>query len=334
LTIFLAALRSMIEIARHHPLRTRTFEQFTALSHRRNDEMHSWVKACHALASALAVRMIHSPIALAMTTMLLVVPARPQSVPGSQMSANDLAQRVVTNELKFQDDHTNWMYRLEKEQYGKKQVEEIIETKNGSLSRLLSINNRSLTAKQQLEEDQRVRELMTSRSAQQKLRRTLDAETLQGRRLFKMLPAAFVFNYAGGEGTLVKLSFRPNPSFHPPSLEARVFHDMEGEMWVDCKQERLAGFDGHLTQNVKFGFGLLGHLDKGGHFEVRQAEVVPGHWDMTTLSLEMTGKALLFASIAVQKRENRRDFYRVSDNLTLSEAAGILNNQVVVADNR
>ena len=85
----------------------------------------------------------------------------------------------------------------------------------------------------------------------------------------------------GGDGNLAKLSFRPNPNFHPPSLEARVFHDMEGEMWVDCKQERLAAFNGQLKQDVNFGFGLLGHLDKGGHFEVRQAEVVPGHWDMT-----------------------------------------------------
>jgi hypothetical protein len=295
--------------------------------------MHSCFNTCDALAS-LAVRMIHSPLALTLTIILLGAPARPQSVPSSQVSANDLAQRVVTNELYFQEHHTNWMYRLEKEQYGKKQVEEIVETNEGSLSRLLSINDRPLTAKQQLEEDHRVQELMTSRSAQQKLRRTLDAETLQGRRLFKMLPAAFVFNYAGVEGNLVKLSFRPNPSFHPPSMEARVFHDMEGDMWVDCEQERLAGFDGHLTQTVKFGFGLLGHLDKGGHFEVRQAEVIPGHWDMTTLSLAMTGKALLFASIGVQKRENHRDFYRVSDNLTLTEAAGILNNQMVVADNR
>jgi len=296
--------------------------------------MHSWFKMRHALRSSSAVRMIHSPVALTLTIILLGAPARPQSVPSSQVSANDLAQRVVTNELNSQEHHTNWMYRLEKEQNGKKQVEEIVETNEGSLSRLLSINDRPLTAKQQLEEDQRVRELMTSRSAQQKLRRSLDAETVQGRRLFKMLPAAFVFNYAGVEGNLVKLNFRPNPSFHPPSLEARVFHDMEGEMWVDCKQERLAGFDGHLTQTVKFGFGLLGHLDKGGHFEVRQAEVVPGHWDMTTLSLAMTGKALLFASLGVQKRENHRDFYRVSDNLTLTEAAGILNNQMVVADNR
>jgi hypothetical protein len=85
-----------------------------------------------------------------------------------------------------------------------------------------------------------------------------------------MLPDAFVFSYAGSDRNLVKLSFRPNSSSHPPSTEARVFHDMEGEMWVDCKQERLAGFYGHLAQTVKFGFGLLGNLDKGGHFEVRQ----------------------------------------------------------------
>ena len=105
-------------------------------------------------------------------------------------------------------------------------------------------------------------------------------------------------------------------------------------MWVDCKQERLAAFNGHLTRDVKFGLGLLGHLDKGGHFEVRQAEVVPGHWDMTTMSLEMTGKALLFATIGMRKREHHRDFHQVADDLTLTEAANILNRQIVVEDNR
>jgi hypothetical protein len=280
------------------------------------------------------MRHVYSSTALTLAIILLGIPARSQSAPSSQMAANDLARRVITNELKFQDDHTNWMYRLEKEQYGEKQVKEIIETKEGSLSRLLSISDRALTAKQQEEDDHREQELMTSRSAKQRLHRALDADTLQGRRLFKMLPDAFVFNYAGGGGNLVKLSFRPNPTFHPPSLEARVFHDMEGEMWVDCKQERLAAFDGHLTQDVKFGFGLLGHLDKGGHFEVRQAEVVPGHWDMTTMSVEMRGKALLFKSIEVQKRESRRDFRQVSDDLTLTQAADILNRHIVVADNR
>jgi hypothetical protein len=52
------------------------------------------------------------------------------------------------------------------------------------------------------------------------------------------------------------------------------------------------------------------------------------------MSLEMRGKALLFKSIGVQKRENRRDFQRVSDDLTLTQAADILNSHIVVADNR
>jgi hypothetical protein len=296
---------------------------------------NGWFKTCSALSRRPVVRLVRSAATVLAIVILLGSATLSQSDSRNLgVSAADLARRVITNELKFQDDHTNWMYLLEKEQYGKKQVEEIIETKEGSLSRLLSINGQPLTAKQQKEEDERVQELMTSRSAKRRLQRVLDAETLQGRRLFKMLPDAFVFYYAGGDVSLVKLSFRPNPNFHSPSLEARVFHDMEGEMWVDCKQERLAAFNGHLTQDVKFGLGLLGHLDKGGHFEVRQAEVVPGHWDMTTMSVAMTGKALLFKSIGVQKVENRRGFQQVSDDLTLTQAADILNGHVVVADNR
>jgi hypothetical protein len=279
------------------------------------------------------MRQVANSVILTAVIILLVTSASPQSVP-SQVSANDLARRVITNELKFQDDHTHWMYRLEKEQDGKKEVEEIIETKEGSLSRLLSINDQPLNAKQQAEEDRRVLDLMSSRSAKRKLQQGLDADTEHGRRLFKMLPDAFVFLYAGGDGNLTRLTFRPNPNFSPPSMEARVFHDMEGEMWVDGKQERLAAFNGHLTQDVKFGLGLLGHLDKGGHFEVRQEEVVPGHWDMTAMTVEMTGTALLFKSIGVQKKENHRDFHQVSDDLTLTQAADLLNSHVVVADSR
>jgi hypothetical protein len=285
----------------------------------------------------MAMKQAHYSAALTLAIILLGTSASPQSVPGSQVLANDLARRVITNELKFQDDHTNWMYRLEKEQDGKKQVEEIIETKEGSVSCLLSINDQPLNAKQQAEEDQRVLNLMTSRSAKRKLQQGLDADTQRGRRLFKMLPDAFVFSYAGGDGNLTKLSFRPNPKFSPPSMEARVFHDMEGEMWVDSKQERLAAFNGHLTQDVKFGLGLLGHLDKGGHFEVRQAEVVPSHWDITSMSVEMTGTALLFKSVGVRKRENHREFHQVSDDLTLAQAADLLNrhaSHIVVADSR
>jgi hypothetical protein len=169
---------------------------------------------------------------------------------------------------------------------------------------------------------------------QRKLQQASNKKAEQAGRLFKILPEAFVFDYAGRQGDLVTLTFRPNPKFQPPSLEARVFHSMQGEMTVDIKQERLAALHGHLMEDVSFGGGLLGHLDKGGKFEVRQTEVAAGQWEMTTLGVDMKGKALLFKTIGVYETENHSDFQREPDDLTLAEAAGILNRQIVVADNR
>ena len=105
-------------------------------------------------------------------------------------------------------------------------------------------------------------------------------------------------------------------------------------MIVDIKQERLTAINGHLVQDVKFGGGLLGHLDKGSKFEVRQAEVAPGQWEMTVLGVDMKGKALLFKTVSVRETENHSDFHPVPDDLTLAEAADMLNSQMVVASNR
>jgi hypothetical protein len=298
--------------------------------------VNSWFKTCCALSRRRVVRLVYSTATVLVSIILLGSTTLPQSDSGSPgVSANELARKIVRNELKFQDeDHGHWMYRLEKEESGKKQVQEIVETKDGSLTRLLSIDSRPLDATQQQKEDQRIQRLVSNPDEQRKLQQARNKRAEQGERLFKLLPDAFVFNYAGGDGNLVKLSFRPNPKFHPPSLEARVFHDIEGEMWVDCKQERLAMFNGRLTQDAKFGLGLLGHLDRGGHFEVRQAEVAPGFWEMTVLSVDMKGKALLFKTVGVHETENHSDFHRVPNDLALAEAADILNRQIFVASNR
>jgi len=298
--------------------------------------MNDRIKTCCALAPPSVVRLMHNFATVIVTIFLLGANAFPQ--PDSErlgLSANELVRQVVTNEMKFQnEDHSHWMYQLEKEESGKKQVQEILETKNGSLSRLLSIDGRPLDTKQQQKETQRLDKLGSRPDEQRKLQQASNKKAEQGARLFNILPDVFVFSYAGREGDLVTLTFRPNPNFQPPSLEARVLHDMQGEMTVDIKQERLAVLKGHLMDDVKFGGGLLGHLDQGGKFEVRQTEVAPGHWEMTALSVDMKGKALLFKTVYVHETENHSDFHQAPDDLTLAEAAGILNSQIVIADNR
>jgi hypothetical protein len=79
---------------------------------------------------------------------------------------------------------------------------------------------------------------------------------------------------------------------------------------------------------VKFGGGLLGHLDAGGHFYVKQEEVQPGYWELTVLDVDMKGKALFFKTIGVQEEMKRSVFRRVRDDLTAAQGANLLYQQV------
>jgi hypothetical protein len=251
------------------------------------------------------------------------------------ISANDLVRAVVANELKAQgESHSRWMYRVEREEQGKKKTKEVAQTRQGSLDRLVAIDGRPLNTKEEQDERERIGNLIRNSAEQQRLEQTKRKDAEECEAFFKMLPDALTFVYAGRDGDLIRLSYRPNPSFQPPSREARVLHEMEGEMWVHETQRRLVGIHGQLIADVKFAGGLLGHLEKGGHFNVEQRELLPGQWDLTFMEVDMKGKALLFKTVTVKEKEYRTNFQTVPDGLTFAEAADILAKEVIVATNR
>jgi hypothetical protein len=268
-------------------------------------------------------------------TVLLLVPHLDSQVPPADenLSANDLVRHVVDNELRMQEqDHSHWMYRLETEKAGVKETKEVVETKDGDLTRLVARNDQPLTDEQQKEEDDRMQKFIHAHEEQQKQQQAEDEDIRKGMQLLALLPDAFTFSYmtGNGDGDIVTLNFKPNPAFHPPSREAHVFHEMEGELTVNRKEKRLIEMKGRLMKDVKFGGGILGHLEQGGTFDVRQEEVAPNHWEITQLKVNMKGKALFFKTISVQQNELRDHFERVSDTLTLSQAADSLLKQVAI----
>jgi len=50
--------------------------------------------------------------------------------------------------------------------------------------------------------------------------------------------------------------------------------------------------------------------------------------------VNMKGKALLFKTLSVQQKEVHRSFERVSPDLTIADAAGLLLKQSLIAANR
>jgi hypothetical protein len=153
-------------------------------------------------------------------------------------------------------------------------------------------------------------------------------------RIVKALPDAFLYDYDGEQpGTpdlgkdgdrLVRLKFRPNPAYRPPSHVEDVLVGMEGFLLIDSEARRIARIDGTLFKEVSFGWGILGHLDKGGHFLVEQRDVGDGSWDVSRMSLAFTGKILLFKSIAINSQEVFSDFRRVPSDTTFAQGVEML----------
>lgn len=266
--------------------------------------------------------------------LLFVIPARgvAQGPEPSEKSANELARSILQNEVNAEaNDHSHWMFKLETEKSGRKEVDDVVQTKDGELKRPVLINGRPPTAAQEHDADEQIRKLTGDSNALRKSTKQQDEDSAHSQKLLKMLPDALIFRFGERRGNAVQLHFTPNPRFRPTTREAQVFQAMEGDMWVDSKQRRLMEISGHLTREVEFGRGLLGHLNAGGQFEVRQTEVAPGYWELTLLNVNMKGKALFFKTISVQQKENRSDFHKISDDLTASEGANLLRKQTAVA---
>jgi len=267
------------------------------------------------------------------TTVLALVGLLFASLSGSQTSneqlpANEFVGQIIENELQAErNDHSHWMLRLETQKSGKAEVREVVETRDGDLDWLISVNGKPLPEEQQHERERGVQRLVSNPTELQRSQREKKQDMARSQRLLKMLPDAFVFDYGERRGDLQEMKFQPNPHFRPPSHEAAAFHAMEGTLWVNAKQKRLAEISGNLTQPVNFGGGLLGHLDAGGHFYVKQEEVQPGYWELTVLNVDLKGRALFFKTITVQEKMERSRFRRVRDDLTAAQGADLLFQQ-------
>ena len=133
---------------------------------------------------------------------------------------------------------------------------------------------------------------------------------------------------------LVQLRFHPNPHYRPPSRVEDVLTGMQGDLLLDAVHYRIASIDGTLFKEVGFGWGILGHLDRGGHFLVHQAEVSDNVWEISSMTLKFTGKILLVKSFSIESTEVFSGFRRVSADLTYAQALEMLKKeQADVAEN-
>jgi hypothetical protein len=102
---------------------------------------------------------------------------------------------------------------------------------------------------------------------------------------------------------------------------------MKGFVLIDRKENRLAEIDGTLFRSVDFGWGILGRLEKGGHFIVKQADVGGARWELTSMDLSFYGKIFLVKNFKVQSKDVFSDFRPVRGDLTFAEGLTLLEKE-------
>ena len=250
--------------------------------------------------------------------------ASPQDATTSY-SPQEMVRRMVGSEIAAQEmDHTKWHFFSRREEGGKTLVQEKVQTVAGTLRRIVALNGKPLAPAELAKESEKLEEFTHDRDAQEKRRKEEREDAEKAKKMFRMFPDAFIYTHAGEENGLVKLHFVPNPNFNPPTREAMVFHAMSGMLWIEPKQMRFARMQASLVDDVKFGWGLLGHLDRGGTMLIEQKEVGPGHWELVRMDLNLKGKAVLLKSISVQQKEENYGFQRVSDQMDMGTALAML----------
>ena len=165
--------------------------------------------------------------------------ARPAD--GSQENPTELVREVMHNEIEAQlQDTSLWCFREEHKDDGKPEKSlEVCQTESGDIERVTAVNGRELSADEKDAEGKRVEKVIEHPEPLRAKQKKQQDDQEQARSLMKIFPDALRFEYQGREGDLLKLSFHPNPNFHPATRSAVVLHHLQGILVVDARRKRL-----------------------------------------------------------------------------------------------
>ena len=271
------------------------------------------------------------PLFLLFLPVGLLLPGQTAPPALSPAQAQALVQRALATESRAAQDLSHashpMRYRLHKTSPRLTSTKEIVETRDGDVARLLSINDQPLSPADEQQEQARLDALLNNPALQQHRKQSEDSDTARAMKVLRVLPTAFLYQFVGNgrhrrrNGGEVLL--QTQPAIRPAGPGDRRLTAMAGEIWIDATQERVVRLAGSLQQDKDFGWGILGQLDKGGSVEIEQADVGGGQWRIVHLKLVMNGR-VLFKTKNSDSVQDYTQFVPLPPDLTYRQAIQML----------
>ena len=245
-------------------------------------------------------------------------PATP--LPGS-VAPRALIADAAANELVALYHKGSYLrYRMETVNDRGNQVRDVIESKDGTVARLILKDGKPLTAEQDKAERQRLNDMIASPASYARHVKNNESDKSIADRLIPLIPDAMINTYTPGQpqsgrnngAPEIVLDYKPNPKFVPPSTQAQALTGLQGRVWIDAKTHYVVRMEGTVFRPVNFGWGVLAHIYPGGKLEMNQTNVGDNRWIFTDFSMQVSVRALMVKKLDIRSSAKSSNYQKLA----------------------
>ena len=204
------------------------------------------------------------------------------------------------------------------------QVRDVIESRDGTVARLIFRDNRPLTSEEDTAEHERLQAMLDSPTAFAKhIKSDLSGKKL-AIELVRLMPEAMLFSYTAGqpqrqradanhgEPAEIVLDFRPDPNWSPPTMTSEALTGLQGRLWIDPRTGHVARLEGEVFRGVNLGWGMVAHINPGGKVALEQIRVPAAssrdRWIFSHFVEHITLRALMIKNVSEDTQIDSFDF--------------------------
>ena len=223
-------------------------------------------------------------------------------------------------------------YRMRKRDAKGDVLREVIESKEGSVARLIQRDGQALTAEENAAERERLEGILSSPDAFLRRVRRDGGSKSYATELLHSMPKAMLWSYvpgqpqlSGASGPAVVLDFKPDPNFKPPSLVTDGLKGVAGRVWIDAASHGVTRIEGQILHSVDFGWGgVLARVKEGGHIDMDQRQVANQRWLYSHISEHLSIREVLVHTVEENAELNTFDVQTLPAPVSYQQAIRML----------
>jgi hypothetical protein len=222
-------------------------------------------------------------------------------------------------------------YRIRKVDAKNDVTRDIIESRQGTVARLVARNGQPLTVQEDAAERARLTGMLDSPSDFIKHHKRDNAARGYSMDLVREMPRAMIYTYTPDQplrpnaaGPEVVIDFTPDPHYKTPTLVAEILTGLQGRLWVDRKSLRVTRIEGRVLHQVNFGWGMLARIYPGGTVEFEQANAGGDRWAYSRLRENITIREMMVKTVQQHTDMDAADFKILPAPMTYQEAIHML----------